>query len=63
MALLWLRVFDEFPCAAASWSRSRRAIVKAEHSSRGANPRHVVTSLLNNWCVVQMPDARIRSIQ
>ena len=40
-----VRVFDEFPYAAASWSRSRRVIVKAEHASRGANPRHVVTSL------------------
>ena len=40
-----VRVFDEFPCAAASRSRSRRVIVKAEHASRGANPRYVVTSL------------------
>ena len=41
-----VRVFDEFPYAAKSWRRrSRRAIVKAEHSSRGANPRYVVTSL------------------
>ena len=40
-----VRVFDEFPYAAASWSRSRRVIVKAEHASRGANPRYVVTSL------------------
>ena len=39
------RVFDGFQYAAASWSRSRRVIVKAEHSSRGANPRCIVTSL------------------
>ena len=41
-----VRVFDEFPYAAKSWRRrSRRVIVKAEHTSRGANPRYVVTSL------------------
>ena len=40
-----VRVFDEFPYAAASWSRSRRVIVKAEHAARSANPRYVVTSL------------------
>ena len=39
-----VRVFDEFPYAAASWSRSRRVIVKAEHAARGANPRYVATS-------------------
>ena len=40
-----VRVFDEFQYAAASWSRSRQVIVKAEHTARGANPRYVVTSL------------------
>ena len=33
-----VRVFDEFPYAAKTWRRwSRRVIVKAEHSARGAN--------------------------
>ena len=39
------RLFDEFPYAASTWDRSRRVIVKAEHTARGANPRYIVTSL------------------
>jgi hypothetical protein len=40
------RVFDEFAYRTLkSWSRSRRVIGKAEHLSKGANPRFVVTSL------------------
>ncbi len=40
------RVFDEFVYRThTSWSRSRRVIGKAEHLSKGANPRFVVTSL------------------
>jgi hypothetical protein len=40
------RVFEEFQYSTLdSWSRERRVIVKAEHSSGGANPRCVVTSL------------------
>jgi hypothetical protein len=40
------RVFDEFVYRThKSWSRSRRLIGKAEHLSKGANPRFVVTSL------------------
>lgn len=40
------RVFDEFSYQTRkSWSRSRRVIGKAEHLSKGANPRFVVTSL------------------
>lgn len=35
----------EFPYAAASWKEERRIILKAEHSSQGANPRFLVTSL------------------
>jgi len=31
-----------------SWSRSRRVVAKAEHSSKGDNPRFVVTSLLTD---------------
>ena len=40
-----VRVFDEFPYAAKSWQRTRRVIVKAEHTARGANPRYIATSL------------------
>jgi hypothetical protein len=40
------RVFAEFSYRTRkSWSRSRRVIGKAEHLSKGANPRFVVTSL------------------
>ena len=40
------RVFKDFEYQTLkSWSRSRRVIGKAEHLSKGANPRFVVTSL------------------
>jgi hypothetical protein len=40
------RVFDEFSYQTLdSWSTARRVVVKAEHLSKGANPRFVVTSL------------------
>jgi hypothetical protein len=40
------RVFSEFFYATQdTWSRERRVIAKAEHLSKGANPRFVVTSL------------------
>ena len=39
------RVFASITYAARSWDRARRVIVKAEHSSHGANPRYVVTNL------------------
>lgn len=39
------RLFSEFNYAADSWSTSRRILVKAEHTSQGANPRFVVTNL------------------
>jgi hypothetical protein len=40
------RVFKDFVYRTRkSWSRSRRVIGKAEHLSKGANPRFVVTSL------------------
>jgi len=42
------RLFEEFPYAAATWDRTRRVIAKAEHGSRGENPRFVVTSLAGN---------------
>lgn len=39
------RVFCEFPYRTRdSWSRERRVVTKAEHLSKGANPRFVVTS-------------------
>jgi hypothetical protein len=39
------RVYEEFPYAAASWSRPWRVIVTAEVMAAGDNPRFVVTSL------------------
>ncbi|MFW6235390.1 MAG: IS1380 family transposase [Desulfovibrionales bacterium] len=39
------KLFGEFQYAAGSWDRERRVIVKAEHLSKGSNPRYVVTSL------------------
>lgn len=39
------RVFATITYGARSWDRARRVIVKAEHSSHGANPRYVVTNL------------------
>lgn len=39
------RVFGSISYAAGSWDRSRRVIVKAEHTSRGPNPRFVVTNV------------------
>ena len=39
------RLFGSMDYAAQTWDRARRVIVKAEHSSSGANPRFVVTNL------------------
>ena len=39
------RLFGEFSYAAGTWDRERRVIMKAEYSSRGSNPRFIVTSL------------------
>ena len=39
------RLFGEFRYAAKSWPYRRRIIAKAEHSSRGSNPRYLVTNL------------------
>ena len=39
------RLFGCFAYAAQSWDRPRRVIVKAEHTTRGANPRFVVTNV------------------
>lgn len=40
-----VRAFSAVQYAAQSWSCPRRVIVKAEHTSKGANPRFVVTNL------------------
>ncbi len=39
------RLFGSFRYAAGTWDRRRRVIVKAEHTTRGANPRFVVTNV------------------
>lgn len=39
------KLFGEFEYAAKSWKADRRIIVKAEHTSKGANPRFIVTNL------------------
>ena len=40
------RLFGEVYYAAATWNKPRRVIIKAEHTSNGANPRFVVTNIL-----------------
>jgi hypothetical protein len=42
------RLFGEFGYRAGSWDRSRRVIVKAEHTAQGDNPRFVVSNLPGN---------------
>jgi Transposase DDE domain group 1 len=39
-----VRLFDEFAYQAHTWDRPRRVLAKAEHTSKGANPRYVVTN-------------------
>src|SRR5262249_31403714 len=39
------RLFGEFRCAAGTWDRPRRVLVKAEHLPAGPNLRFVVTNL------------------
>jgi hypothetical protein len=39
------RCFAETEYGAESWDRSRRVLIKAEHTEQGANPRYVVTTL------------------
>jgi hypothetical protein len=39
------RLFGSLGYAAATWDRSRRVIVKAEHNALGANPRFVVANV------------------
>ena len=40
-----VRLFGAFQYKADSWDRKRRVIAKAEHHSKGANPRYLVTNL------------------
>jgi hypothetical protein len=42
------RVFADLEYAADTWDRTRRVILKAEHTDKGANPRYVVTNLEGN---------------
>jgi Transposase DDE domain group 1 len=39
------RIFGSFSYAASSWDRSRRVVVKAEHTTQGANPRFIVVNV------------------
>ena len=39
------RIFGTFSYAASTWDRSRRVIVKAEHTAQGANPRFIVVNV------------------
>ena len=39
------RLFGDLAYAAASWKRTRRVIVKAEHSAQGPNTRYIVTNI------------------
>jgi hypothetical protein len=39
------RIFGSFSYAAGTWDRSRRVIVKAEHTAQGRNPRFVVANV------------------
>ncbi len=40
------RLFSDIRYAAGSWKYKRRIIIKAEHSSKGKNPRFLVTNLM-----------------
>jgi hypothetical protein len=42
------RLFGDIWYAAGTWKQQRRVIVKAEHSSKGKNPRYVVTNMAGN---------------
>ena len=39
------RIFGTFSYAASTWDRSRRVIVKAEHTTKGSNPRFIVVNV------------------
>ena len=42
------RLFGNLRYAAHSWDRERRVIARIEHTSKGSNPRYVVTNLPGN---------------
>ncbi len=42
------RLFGEFQYGAARWKRERAVIIKAEHGSKGSNPRFVVTNMTDD---------------
>lgn len=42
------RLFSEFQYAAETWKNERKIIVKAEHNSKGENPRFLCTNLQGN---------------
>src|SRR5665213_3001242 len=39
------RIFGTFSYGASTWDRTRRVIVKAEHTAQGANPRFIVVNV------------------
>ena len=48
------RIFKEFQYQTRkTWSRERRVVAKAEHLSKGANPRFIVTSLSSEQAKAQ----------
>ena len=48
------RIFKEFQYITRnSWSRERRVVAKAEHLSKGANPRFIVTSLTSKMAAAR----------
>lgn len=55
------RLFGNFFYATGTWKRQRRVIVKAEHNSKGQNPRYVVTNLTNDakWLYDKLYCARV----
>jgi Transposase DDE domain group 1 len=42
------RLFGEFQYAARTWKRERAVVIKAEHGSKGTNPRFVVTNIMDD---------------
>jgi hypothetical protein len=54
------RLFGDIRYAADTWKRRRRVIVKAEHNSKGENPRFIVTNMAGDakWLYDKMYCAR-----
>ncbi len=42
------RLFGEFQYGAKTWKRERAVVIKAEHGSKGSNPRFVVTNITDD---------------